>query len=68
MTTNQISKTGQSSKLPASRRIFLSGYLANISMAWKMGLMVTVLFLGTLAVCRRGNLVDWKYDTKIQKT
>jgi len=50
MTTNQISKTGQSSKLPASRRIFLSGYLANISMAWKMGLMVTVLFLGTLGI------------------
>ena len=50
MTTNQISKTNQSSKLPASRRIFLSGFLGNISLAWKMALMAFVLFLGTLGV------------------
>ena len=50
MTTNQISKTGQSSKLPASRRIFLSGFLGNISLAWKMALMASALFLGTLGV------------------
>ena len=50
MTTNQIFRTGQSSKSPAGQWIFLSRFLANISMAWKMGLMAFVLFLGTLGV------------------
>ena len=50
MTTNQISKTGQSFKLPADQRLFLSGFLANISMAWKMGLMALALFLGILGI------------------
>lgn len=44
MTTNQILKTGQSSKSSTGQRIFLSGFLGNITIAWKMVLMVTVLF------------------------
>ena len=54
MTINQIFKTGQSSKSPAGQRIFLSGFLGNISLAWKMALMVFVLFLGTLGVAVSG--------------
>jgi hypothetical protein len=50
MTTNQISNTNQSPKLSASQRIFHSGFLGNISLAWKMALMAFVLFLGTLGV------------------
>lgn len=47
---NSIFKNSQVFESPARRRSFLSGFLANISMAWKMGLMVFVLFLGTLGI------------------
>ncbi len=35
-------------------RVFLSKFLGNISVAWKMILMVSVLFLGTLGVAAAG--------------
>ncbi len=50
MTTNQIFKAKQSSNFLASQRVFRSDFLGNISLAWKMILMVVVLFLGTLGV------------------
>jgi methyl-accepting chemotaxis protein len=64
MTTNQISKTSQSSKLPARQQIVLSGFLGNISLAWKMILMASVFFLGTLGVATAayGGLQSLRYQ------
>jgi len=50
MTTHSMFKNSQVPGSPARRRVFLSGFLANISMAWKMGLMAFVLFLGILGI------------------
>jgi len=47
---NSIFKNNQVPESSARQRTFLSGFLANISMAWKMGLMVFVLFLGILGI------------------
>ena len=50
MTTNSLFKNSQAPESPARQRRFLTRFLANISMARKMGLMAFVLFLGILGI------------------
>lgn len=50
MSLNPASQTFESTRRPASHQASIAAFLANISMAWKMVLMGSVLILGMAAV------------------
>lgn len=50
MTTVSMKSSPSLGATAGSRNRFLSGFLGNIAMAWKMALMVFILFLGVLGI------------------